>query len=110
MVDLEAFRHMALSFEEATEEPHFEKVSFRIRKKIFATLDLDKKTAVLKLNEDLQAQFSETNENVIYPVKGAWGKQGWTVMELASIDKATAQQALKEAYCTVAPRSLTSHI
>lgn len=110
MVDLETFRGMALSFEESTEEPHFEKVSFRIRKKIFATLDLDRKTSVLKLNEELQVQFSETNENVIYPVKGAWGKQGWTVIELESIDQNTAQQALKEAYRVVAPRSLSSHI
>ncbi len=32
MVTLETFRKIALSFPEATEEPHFEKTSFRVKK------------------------------------------------------------------------------
>jgi hypothetical protein len=37
VVTIEQFRLWALSFPEATEELHFEKTSFRIKKKIFAT-------------------------------------------------------------------------
>ena len=39
MVSIDTFRKLALSFPEATEEPHFEKTSFRVKKKIFATYD-----------------------------------------------------------------------
>lgn len=37
MMELEEARRFALSLPEATEEPHFEKASFRVRGKIFAT-------------------------------------------------------------------------
>jgi len=40
MVSIETFRQLALSFPDAEELPHLEKASFRIRKKIFATLDV----------------------------------------------------------------------
>mgnify|MGYP003577946137 CR=1 FL=1 len=43
MVSIETFRELAMSFPNATEEPHFEKTSFRINKKIFATFDEKKK-------------------------------------------------------------------
>ena len=39
MVSIDTFRKLALSFDEAVEQPHFEKPSFRVNKKIFATLD-----------------------------------------------------------------------
>src|SRR5439155_19096500 len=40
-MDLEAARQFALSLPETTEEPHFEKASFRVRGKIFATVPAD---------------------------------------------------------------------
>ncbi|MES2514050.1 MAG: hypothetical protein V4580_07885 [Bacteroidota bacterium] len=49
---------MAFAFEEAEELPHFEKASFRVNKKIFATLNVSKKTAVLKFSEIEQSVFS----------------------------------------------------
>lgn len=36
MITLDTLRHLALSLPETTEEPHFEKTSFRVKKKIFA--------------------------------------------------------------------------
>ncbi len=33
MVTIDSLRKLALSFPEATEEPHFEKTSFRVKKK-----------------------------------------------------------------------------
>jgi hypothetical protein len=42
MITESFFRELALSFPEATEAPHFEKTSFRVKNKIFATLDLKK--------------------------------------------------------------------
>jgi hypothetical protein len=39
MIEFEELRKLAMSFPEVTEEPHFEKTSFRVKKKIFATYD-----------------------------------------------------------------------
>lgn len=58
MVSIDTFRKLALSFPETTEEPHFEKTSFRVRKKIFATYDDESKRATIKLTEIDQDTFS----------------------------------------------------
>ncbi|MGB4770722.1 MAG: MmcQ/YjbR family DNA-binding protein [Chitinophagaceae bacterium] len=103
MVDLMYFRQLALSFPEAKEEPHFEKISFRVRKKIFATYDQAKNRACLKLTEADQDIFSLAGPDIIYPVDNKWGKQGWTLIELAKVQKKLFNDALTTAYKTVAP-------
>lgn len=50
MVDEKAFRAMALTFPEVTEQKHFDKTSFRVAKKIFATLDILNKQACVKFS------------------------------------------------------------
>ena len=107
MVDLKTFREIALSFDEAVEEPHFEKTSFRIKKKIFATLDLDNNKAVLKLSDIDQSVFSAFDNSIIFPVNGTWGKQGWTIVELKKVRKDMLLDALTRAYCNVAPKKLS---
>ncbi len=106
MIDIETFRELALSFEEATEEPHFEKSSFRVRKKIFATLNVQKLQLVLKFSEIEQSIFCEIDSSIIYPVAGAWGKKGWSIVELSSIKKDILIDALTTSYCQVAPKKL----
>ncbi len=65
MVDLETVRTMALSFDEAIEQMHFDKPSFRVKKKIFATIDLINKIVVVKLNEIDQSVFCSFNPLII---------------------------------------------
>lgn len=95
---------MALT--EVTEEPHFEKSSFRVKKKIFCTLDQSKRQAVLKLNESDQSVFCAYDPEAVYPVVGAWGKKGWTAFELSKTHADLFKDALTTAYCTVAPKKL----
>src|SRR5687768_172124 len=85
MVSLETVRKLALSFPEAEEQPHFEKASFRVKKKIFATISEKDKRCVVKLSLIDQSVFSANNDQIIYPVKGAWGKQGFTIIELKKV-------------------------
>ena len=106
MVDLVYFRQMALSFPETNEEPHFEKTSFRVRKKIFATYDETKNRACLKLTEADQDIFSLAAPGIIYPVDNKWSKQGWTLVELAKVRKKLFSDALISAYKAVAPPKL----
>ena len=107
MVSIETFSQLALSFEQVTEEPHFQKTSFRIKKKIFATLDTKAQKAVLKLSEIDQSVFCAFDKAVIYPVSGSWGKQGWTVIELKKVKKTMLRDALTCAYRSVAPKQLS---
>lgn len=111
MVSLQTFRKLALSFPEATEEPHFEKTSFRVKKKIFATYDPKNKLASLKLPEIEQNVFTSAgNGKIIYPVDNKWGKQGWTLVELQKVRKDLFADALTTAYCEVAPKKLAEQI
>lgn len=107
MVSIDAFRQMALSFEEATELPHFEKSSFRVAKKIFATLDVINGKAVLKLSETDQSVFCAFDKSVIYAVSGTWGKKGWTTIELKKITRNMLKDALTCAFCHTAPKRLS---
>jgi predicted DNA-binding protein (MmcQ/YjbR family) len=106
MIDIKTVRKLALAFDEVEESLHFDKDSFRIRKKIFATLDKKLKRVVLKLSLNDQSVFSAYNKEAVYPVNGAWGKQGWTLVDLKKVRKDLFTDALTTAYCTVAPKSL----
>jgi len=39
MITIDTMRALALLFPEVTEDSHFEKISFRVKKKIFSTYD-----------------------------------------------------------------------
>jgi hypothetical protein len=107
MVTPELFRNISLSFEGSTEQPHFDKPSFRVNKKIFATLDLKKSIAVLKLTPMQQSVFCTFDKTVIYPVEGNWGKQGWTVVNFQKADRKLLINLVTCAYCNVAPEKLS---
>jgi predicted DNA-binding protein (MmcQ/YjbR family) len=101
---------MALSFPEAVELPHFDLASFRVRKKIFATLSEDKQRAMLKLSPVDQSVFCSFDNELIYPVPGSWGKSGATYFELRKIKKEMLKDALTQAYHFVAPKSLLNKL
>ncbi|NOU45588.1 MAG: MmcQ/YjbR family DNA-binding protein [Bacteroidales bacterium] len=110
MVSIDTFRILALSFPEATEETHFGKTSFRVKKKIFATYDDVKNRACIKLSEIDQDVFSSADETIIFPVDNKWGKQGWTLIEMNKVHKDLFIDALTTAYCEVAPKKLADQI
>ena len=106
MVSIDAVRKIALSFPETMETPHFEKPSFRVGKRIFATLDIKNHQACIKLSEIDQNVFSSFDRSIIFPVPNKWGKQGWTFVNLQKIRKDMFVDALTTAYCEVAPKRL----
>lgn len=99
-------RKLALSFEETTEEPHFEKTSFRVHKKIFATMAEKDGIAVLMLSPIDQSVFCAFDKSVMFPVPNKWGKNGATMVELKKVKKEMFKDALTMAYCRVAPKKL----
>lgn len=110
MMTLNELRTLALSFPEATEEPHFEKTSFRVKKKIFVTYDEKLYRCTIKLSEIDQDAFSIAAKQVIYPVPNKWGKQGWTIIEMNQINPELFKDAISTAYCEVAPPKLAQQL
>ncbi|MFT3751032.1 MAG: MmcQ/YjbR family DNA-binding protein [Agriterribacter sp.] len=98
MVSIDSFRKICMTFPAVTEQPHFEKTSFRVNKKIFATLAEAQKTAVIKLSEKEQSVFCAFDPAVLYPVPNKWGKQGWTIINLKTIKTAMLKDALTISY------------
>ncbi len=98
MITVETFRQMALSLPDAIELPHFDRASFRINKRIFATLDEKNKIAVLMFSPLEQSVFCSFDKTIIYPVPGGWGRQGSTIFELSKIKKAMMKDALTVVY------------
>jgi predicted DNA-binding protein (MmcQ/YjbR family) len=94
----------ALALPDVIQLPHFEKTSFRIKKKIFATLDVKSKRLVVKLSEIDQSVFCSYDSAIVYPVPGAWGKQGYTMIELSKIKKTLCRDALRTSYELVLKR------
>jgi predicted DNA-binding protein (MmcQ/YjbR family) len=107
MISLASVRKLALALEGVDEKPHFEKISFRVKNKIFATVDIKANIVVLKLSEIDQSVFSDYGNSIIYPVPGAWGRQGWTMVEMKKVRKDLFKDALITAYCNVAPAKLS---
>ncbi len=104
MVDIETFRKLALSFPGTNEQPHFEKTSFRVDKKIFATLDIKNNRACLMLTQIDQSVFSAYDKSVIYPVTNKWGDRGATFVELRMVRKSMLKDALLQAYKKITPK------
>jgi hypothetical protein len=98
MVSTETFRQMALSFPGAIELPHFDRASFRVNKRIFATMDEKANIAVLMFSPLEQSVFCAFDKTIIYPVPGGWGRQGSTIFELGKIKKAMLKDALTVVY------------
>ena len=98
MISINAFRKLALSFPDAEEKPHFHLASFRVKKKIFATLWEKENRAMLKLSLTDQSVFCTYDTNIFFPVPGAWGKQGATFVNLGKVRKDMFTDALQCAY------------
>jgi YjbR len=104
MISVKTAREMALGFEETDEKPHFDRMAFRVRGKIFSTLSEEKKDVNFKLTPYEQASCCENQDpEMIHPVAGGWGRQGWTTIQLAKTNKAFFKKIMTIAYCNIAP-------
>jgi hypothetical protein len=54
--------------------------------------------------------FSAAAKGIIFPVDNKWGKQGWTLIEMAAVNPDLFVDALITAYCEVAPSKLAGII
>ena len=107
----DGFRRLALGLPEAEERSHQGNPDFRVRGKIFATLGpRDPKLAVVKLPREEQEMRVAAEPGIFAPITGAWGRQGWTTIDLSAADKVTVQSALATAWRSVAPKKLAASL
>lgn len=102
MAHIEKIRHIALSFPHTSESPHFEKTSFRVKKKIFATWDESHLRLAVKLSPTDQQVFSAIPGAGIAPVPNKWGTQGWTYVYPENIPDALLKDVFQCAYTLLA--------
>jgi hypothetical protein len=103
------FRRIALSQREATEGSHMGHPDFRVRNKVFASLGVpDKGWGTVKLTPEQQEVLLDAEPAAFRPAAGAWGRRGWTQVNLAAADAATLTSALEMAWRNTAPKALVA--
>ena len=105
MIKFEEYQKMALSLTDATEQPHFDIPSFRVKNKIFGTYWKKDDKAMLRLSPEDQSVFCAYDENIFYPVNGKWGLRGATFVNLKLVKKNMFKDALNCAYNFMSAKS-----
>ena len=101
------FRQLALSLPEAVESAHMDHPDFRVRNKIFATLGFpDNGWGMVKVTQNQQKLLIHEDPVAFVPVKGGWGKNGATTVQLRAAKKALVRKALAAAWTNTAPKAL----
>ncbi|HEY5205842.1 MAG TPA: MmcQ/YjbR family DNA-binding protein [Roseiarcus sp.] len=104
MANAADFRRIALSFESASEHPHFDRRAFKARI-TFATLAPDELSANVKFAPDEQALKCAVAPDAFAALDNAWGRQGWTRATLAALSEAELRAALEMAWRHAAPKA-----
>jgi hypothetical protein len=107
----DAIRALALSLPEALEHPHFDRPSFRVRGKIFATLppvgEDGVRKVVLKLPVLVKESLQQTDPQAMVSL-GNWDKGGWTQLDIGRMDESKLADLIRLAWRQVAPKKLTA--
>src|SRR5207244_5034065 len=92
------FRKMALEIPAAVERSHMKHPDFRVAGKIFASLGVpDENWGMVKLTPEQQRGFIRKAPRDFKPCSGAWGRQGYTNVYLASAKASVVRAALDAA-------------
>jgi hypothetical protein len=92
------FREMALAQQGAVEGAHMGHPDFRANGRVFASLDKDERTGMVKLEPDEQQQFMREHPGMFEPASGAWGRQGYTKVHLAQARTTAVRGAMTLAW------------
>ena len=99
-------RALARLLPETVEGAHSGNPDFRVGGRIFATLWVDEARVVLRLSPAMQEALSEAEPDLFTPIEGAWGRRGWTNLDLDACAEETLHDALLRAWRTTAPAVL----
>ena len=101
-------RALALSLPEAVEAPHFDRASFRVRGKIFATLPPSGEDVVLRLPELVKESLKQSDPKAYVALPGGWDRGGWTQLTIGRMDAEKMADLVRLAWRGVAPKRLVA--
>ena len=101
-------RALALMLPETVAGAHSGNPDFRVGGRIFATLWVEEARVVLRLAPEHQAMLVEGEPDLFCPVAGAWGRRGWTSLDLDAADEETLRAALLAAWRATAPEAISA--
>jgi hypothetical protein len=107
--ELDRMRRFALGLPEATEEPHFDLSSWRVRGKIFATLPPGGELLRLRVDPDEWHALVEGNPAAYAEV--VWGKRpirDWVEVHLPVAPLDEVRELVEEAWRLRAPKRLVA--
>jgi hypothetical protein len=103
-----AFRALALALPEATEQPHFERASFRVGKKIFATMTEDGAEAMVRVKPPKRLQALLAARPDVFFDYGGWTvRNGALGVRLGAVDATLRREIatlLRDAWADVLPK------
>jgi len=103
-VNIEAVRRLALALPEATEEPHFDRASFRIKNKIFATAAPDGASLNIFVDDQSCEVMAAVDPKAYEILK--WGKSAYLHVHLAAAKARDVEVLLRAAWERRAPKKL----
>jgi hypothetical protein len=99
-----AFRKLALGLEGAVEGAHVGHPDFRAGGRIFASLTADGRRGMVKVTPAEQKRLLRDPSGAFTAASGAWGRQGCTMVDLASAAAPVVRAALVAAHALHQPK------
>lgn len=98
-------RALALSMPEAHEEPHFDRTSFRVGKKIFATATPDGREAMVRVHPVASCLALIESEPATFFSYGGWTERGGALgIRLARVDARFLRKLVEDSWARIAPK------
>lgn len=102
----EDVRILALMLPGTVAGAHSGNPDFRVGGRVLATLWVEEARVVLRLAPDDQAALCAAEPDLFTPLDGAWGRRGWTNLDLDLCAEETLRDALLAAWRMTAPPEL----
>jgi hypothetical protein len=96
---------IARKLPDVSEKGHFGSDAFYANKRIFATVWHDKQQVNVRLSPEQQQAFIRRKPDAFFQIDNAWGRQGWTSIGLADVDRALFKAAIETAWENAVTRS-----
>lgn len=103
---IEAARRFALALPETTEEPHFERTSFRVRGKIFATAAIDGSYLNVFVDDEQREIMVRVDPSAYETL--TWGKKAYLHVHLKKAKARDVETLLRSAWELKAPKRLVT--
>jgi len=107
-VNIREARRLALALPEATEEPHFDRASFRVKGKIFATAAPDGASLNIFVDDQTCDVMAAVDAKAYEILK--WGKSPYLHVHLAAAKARDVDVLLRAAWERKAPKKLLAQL